>query len=357
MVQPERMEFFSKLPYGAEPADCLAPILIRPVNETGLDKLYRDAQRLSFLSADGQTPLAAGSPDWNAQLRKLGGQLKNALQNLRWKCRPVFLGKAAEMGRSRTLRNWCRVEVERRWFRTVPESLQALDDPEAVRESVQEAGMAVHFLGGGDTSAIEAIEMSAEVCTGPTILYQPFGADLSADERLWLDDFERRLKAPPGHYQRLAGKNDQELVALIDEQITRFRNGASAAQGKAVLALVCDEADLNGVRQLKDDISSRSPFALELPDFLGAPLKAMERLRKWQDYFSRGEVLLFYYGAAERNRLELIWQKAESSRPGAKRGWFLAPPDLAEKLRKQPDALSTIDQVIRFVEGVRSARV
>jgi hypothetical protein len=194
-----------------------------------------------------------------------------------------------------------------------------------------------------------------EVCTGSTILYQPFGTDLSADEQLWLDDFERRLKAAPGHYQRLTGKNDQELLALVDEQITLFREDSGAAQAKVDLALVCDEADLNDVRQLKYDVTRRSLFALEFPDFLGAKLKAMERLRKWQDYLSRGEALLFYDGAAERNRLELIWQKAELTRPGAKRSWFLAQPDLDDKLRKQPGALSTVDQVIRFVEWVQSA--
>src|ERR1035438_5852476 len=53
------------------------------------------------------------------------------------------------------------------------------------------------------TRPLEAIETSVEVCTGSTIIYQPFGVDLSADERLWLDDFERRLKAQPGRYQRL----------------------------------------------------------------------------------------------------------------------------------------------------------
>jgi hypothetical protein len=82
----------------------------------------------------------------------------------------------------------------------------------------------------------------------------------------------------------------------------------------------------------------------------------MERLRKWQDYLGHGEVLLFYHGAGERNRLEPIWQKAESSRPGAKRSWFLAPPDVDDKRRKQPDGLWTVDQVIQFVECGRRAR-
>jgi hypothetical protein len=82
----------------------------------------------------------------------------------------------------------------------------------------------------------------------------------------------------------------------------------------------------------------------------------MERLRKWQDYLCRGEALLFYHGAGERSRLELVWQKAQASRPGAKRSWYLAPPDLDDKRRKEPDALWTVDQVIRFVEYVRSGR-
>ena len=210
-------------PYGAEPADCLAPILIRPVDEAGLDNLYRHAQRLSFLGADGQTPFPVGSPEWTAQLRNIAGQLKNALQNLRRKCRPVFLGAAAETERSQNLRARCRSELEHRCFRTAPESLLALDDSDLVRTSLQEAGLAVHFLGGAAPLALEAIETSVEVCVGSTILYQPFGADLSADEQLWLDDFERRLKVPSGRYQRLTGKNDQELLALLDEQIMRFR--------------------------------------------------------------------------------------------------------------------------------------
>src|ERR1017187_8970578 len=64
----ERREFFSKLPYGAEPADCLAPVQIRPVDQSGLVKLYKDAQKLSFLGPDGQTAFAVGSRGWKAQL-------------------------------------------------------------------------------------------------------------------------------------------------------------------------------------------------------------------------------------------------------------------------------------------------
>src|SRR5215467_5677413 len=63
----ERTEFFSRLPHGAEPAECLSPVVVRPIEDSGLDALYRNAQHTSFLSDDGQTPLPAGSPEWTAR--------------------------------------------------------------------------------------------------------------------------------------------------------------------------------------------------------------------------------------------------------------------------------------------------
>src|SRR6267142_3102318 len=219
----ERPDFFSKLPYGAEPAGCLAPIQIRPIDESGLDKHYRDAQRLSFLSDDGQTPIATGSPAWTSRLREFAGQIRNALQRLRQKSRPVFLGKAPETDRAQNLRTWLRMEVERGYFRIIPEYLQSLDDPEVLRVGLGEAALAIHFLGEADDATMGAIETSIVACSGPTILYQPFGTKLTTDEQMWLADFERDLKITSGLYQRLTGKNDQELLSVIDEQLTRFK--------------------------------------------------------------------------------------------------------------------------------------
>jgi len=351
----ERTEFFSKLPHGAEPSGCLSPIEVRPIEEEGLDALYRNAERASFLSSDEQTPLPAGSPEWTARLQKFAAQVKNALQKLRRNCKPVFLGKTAETDRSENLRAWCRTELERRHFRTVPESLPALDDPDGVRANLQEAGLSIHFLGGADATALETIETSIAICAGPTILYQPFGAELIVDEQLWLDDFEHQLQATPGRYQRLAGKNDQELLALIDEQITQVHSEAGAGSPQPELALVCEEADLEAARQLKGDLKSRRPLEVESPDFVGSRLKAMERLRKWHDYLSHGDTLLFYYGAAERSRLDLIWQTAMQHRPKARSNWFLAPPDVEYKRQLFPDALWNLDQVVRFLERPQGA--
>ncbi|HEY2012678.1 MAG TPA: toll/interleukin-1 receptor domain-containing protein [Bryobacteraceae bacterium] len=352
----ERIEFFTQIPHGAVPASCLAPILVRPIEETGLDTLYRRAQRISFLSADEQTPLAPGSPAWTSQLLKFAGQLKNALQKLRRDCKPLFLGKAAQTDRSETLRAWCRDELERRHFRTIPESLPALDDPEGVRASLQEAGLAIHFLGGADPAALEAMEVSVAVCSGPTILYQPFATSLSPDERLWLSEFERGLQPKQGGYQRLAGKNDQELLAVVDEQIAWVGAEAPTPASREQLAVVCEEADLASVRQFGEDIRNRRPLEIVFPDFLSGCTKAMERLRRWQDYLSHSEALLFYYGLSERERLELIWQTAQQQGREVRHDWFLAPPNLDSKRQEQPSALWNIDQVIGFVERNRGTQ-
>ncbi len=351
----ERTEFQSRLSQGASVADCLAPVLVRPIDETAVDKVYRDAQRLSFLGSDEQSPLAVGSPEWNSQVKKLAIQLKHALQTLRRKCRPVFLGKAPQSEGSDKLRQWCSSEIERRYFRTAPEALLPLDDADQVRANLQEAGLAIHFLGGADPAALDAIETSVAVCSGPTILYQPFGADSPPTERLWLGDFERELRMEPGRYQRLTGKNDQELVAVIDEHIAHVPTPGGADLSRLELALVCEEPDLEDVRQFLQRLGARRPTAAATPEFLAGRPKSMERLRKWLDYLSRADALLFFYGVSDRERLELLWQTAQQCKPDARRHRFVAEPDLEEKRRAHPDALWTIDQVIQFLEGARGA--
>jgi TIR domain len=352
----ERAEFFAKLPSGADPAAYIAPILIRPVEEGGLDTLHRKAQRISFLSADEQTPLPINSHEWRSRVCMFAGQIKGALQKLRRCCKPVFIGKAAERERAQQLRAWCCTELERRHFRTVPESLHILDDVERVSTHLQESGLAIHFLGGTDSAAVEAIEASVSACTGPTILYQSFGTELTPPERLWLADFERHLQTNSGSYQRLAGKNDQELLAVIDEQIGRIRSDAIKPAVHPKLAVVCGESDLESVRQLRDDICTRWHVEIRAPDFLSSDMKSMERVRRWEDYLNRSESLLFYYGATERERLELIWQAAQHHKGNLRGDWFLAPPDLDTKRQRHPDALWNIDQVIHFMEGLQSAQ-
>src|SRR5208283_4861026 len=240
----ERTDFFPQRPNGAAPAGCLALFLVRPIDELGLDALYRNAQRFSFLGADNQTPLAPGSPEWKTQIYKLAGQLKSALERLRQSCKPIFVGEAPEGERLQKLRDWCCKELERRHFRAVPESLLVFQDENGVVANLKDAGLSVHFVGGADEAALNAIETSAQVCTGPTILYQAFGEALTNDEQFWLQEFEHQLPVASGRYQKLQGKNDQELLALIDEQIASHARPVTD-HAQVPLALVCEEPDLN----------------------------------------------------------------------------------------------------------------
>ncbi|MCC6367489.1 MAG: toll/interleukin-1 receptor domain-containing protein [Bryobacterales bacterium] len=346
----ERTEFFGSMPHRAEEVDCLAPVVVRPFEEARLDSLYRKVLRVSFLSADGQTPVAPGSPEWASMYREFARQLRNALEKLRRKCRPIFVSRGPEQ-----LRNWCQAELQRRQFRTTPETLTELNDAERCRVCLQEALLALHFLGGSEPASFETIEASVALCPGPTILYQPFGADLTADERIWLSDFEHDLQSEPGRYQRLAEKCDQELLALIDEQVTRPPGAAAGKDVPPRLALICDAADLNGVRQLQREIQTKGPLEVQLPDFLADRLRAMDRLRKWSDFLVRGDAQIFYYGATDPARLEAIWLKAQQQKPEARRNWYVAPPDVEDKRRSYPEALWNVDQVLSFLERARGA--
>ena len=246
----ERVEFFSELTHGARPAQCLAPIVVRPFNEAGLNSLYRNAQRLSFLGPDGLSPLAVGSQQWRDQIKLLASQLVAALQDLRQSYKPVYVGKLRAPNQVEDLRDFCCKEIERRHFRTVPESLQILDDINGLSAELQKASLAVHFIGGASDVELDAIQASFDTCTGTTLLYKPYGLDLTPDERLWLSDFEKQL--PPGatNYQRIEGKNNQELIALVEEQLAKSRRVSPPPIVQTQLALICDDLDLQSVRQL-----------------------------------------------------------------------------------------------------------
>jgi hypothetical protein len=352
----ERTEFFSQLPLGAEAPNCLAPVLIRPIDETGLDALHRQAQRISFLAGDEQTPLPTSSPEWRHQVRNFAGQLKVALQLLRGRYKPVFVGRSPEIESGERLRTWCRSEIERRHFRTVPESLQVLDEVERLVPELESSGLAIHFLGGANSRAMEAIEISAAVCSGPTLLYQAFSTELTPRERLWLDTFERDLQPTTERYQRLAGKNSQELLSVIDEQFARGPSDTPTTTLRSQVGLVCDKADFEAVRQLQASIREKLNIEVSYPEFVAEQLKAMEWVRRWQDYLSRSEALLFYYGAAEFERLNLIWQTAHEHHRSIRSNWFLAPPDLDTKRLKVPDGLWEIEHVGHLTDLSKAAQ-
>jgi hypothetical protein len=344
----ESAEFFSKLPHGAADQDCLAPILIRPVKKEQLSRRFRDAQWFSFLLDDGQTRLAPGSARWGKRVETLAEQVRDVLERLRLKCKPIFLGKACS-GRAQAIRAELCEEIEHRNVRTSPEYLQTLDDGDLVREHLQEAVLAVHFLGDADLLSLKAMETSAEVCAGSTVLYQPFGAELTDDERIWLEAFERQLPATPGGYQRLHRKNGQDLLFLIDEQIAMPAAATPIKLSERQLALVCEELDVEGVRQLSRAIRGRSEMEIGLPDFFGSSLKATELLHKWHALLRSARALLFYHGKEERQRLERIWAVAGELNGHAIRQWFLGEPGVDSKRIEYPQDLWEIDQILSLI--------
>jgi hypothetical protein len=211
----ERTEFFSKNPCGAEPATRLAPVLVLPIDPRGMDKLYCNAQPFSFLRTNGQEPLIPGSIEWNMRLLEFAQQLKNALQWLRRNGKPIFLGKAAAIEGSQNFRALFCTELERRYFRIVPEAPSALDEPDEVGANLQKAALAIHFLGASDAATRESIEASIAVRL-PTILYQRFGSSLTPAERSWLDDFERKLEpSARNHYHLIRNGKDHDLLTLV----------------------------------------------------------------------------------------------------------------------------------------------
>lgn len=350
----EREEFSTKLPFGAEMIECVVPILAFPVDEqTDLDELLRQANRpdcANFVSEDKLTPWPALSPEWAKKVKQFAGQLKVKLENLRLKCKPVFVGKAPDS--AGPLRSLCCKELNDRKLRTTPYAWTGFRDPQRVTAELASAGLAVHFLGGADHAALEAIQHSIRLCAGPTILFEPYGAALRPHEQGWLEMFEQDvqdLRLDPGRYYRLAGKTVQELIALIDEQITSPPSRAAEPSPTAPLSLVCEKSDLESARRLTAEIRAACTVESQIPEFLSAGLTAIERLRRWEEYLNSSGVQLFFHGAAERKHLLRWWQVAEIQRPTARRHWYLAPPDLAAKLESQPDGLSTAEQVGRLL--------
>jgi hypothetical protein len=272
-------------------------------------------------------------------VKKFAFEVMQALQHLRGKCKPVFLGRA--LSGHDELRSLCAIELQKRHFRVGPEALYVLDDEGALRRDLRQAALSVHFIGGADASALQAIEIAAEVCAGATILYQPFGSETTDEERIWLADFERspELKAA-GKYQRIEGKTEQELIAVLEQEITRIRPPASGSAEQAAVAVICDQPDLELARMLWREIQERDRLAVSYPAFLETRSTSMQRMRSWKDLVKTCQALLVCWGQThDPTLLESICQLAASASPDAPHEWYLTGPELDQKLQKFPGAI------------------
>ena len=333
----EKAAFLKGLPYEAAPGECLAPIVVRPIEERLLGDALRNAQRVSFLQPGKQEPWLAGSTHCTALTKQFAGDIKLALEQLRRKCRPVFLGRSLKGFEE--VRGLCTTELQKNNFRAGPDSLDVLSDERLLLRDLQEAALSVHFIGGADDSALRAAEIATEVCPGVVVLYRPLGAVLAKDEKVWLAELERNLKPTRrGKYQRLEEKHEPELLSVLLEEITRMRPPA-VAPPQADVAVICDEPDLVLARLLRQEIQQRDRLSVVYPDFLETPTSAIQRKRKWTELV-KSKALLFCWGEArDTSLLESVLALATDDAEQSTLGWYLAQPDVNEKQRKYPDAI------------------
>lgn len=343
----ERIAFFKKLPAGATQAECFAPVLIRPIDDRALTEQFRSEQSVSFLQPGHSEPWPAKSREWTSRLKKFAEQMKIVLQELRQKCKPVFLGRALPGDKS-GVRDLCAMELQKRHFSAGPAELPALDDEVKLTTALKQAVLSVHFIGGANESALRAVEIAAEVCPGATVLYRPYGAKISEDENLWLIEFEKDLKPTTSKYHRLEGKSEQELLLVLEQEITRVQPPAKAAL-EAALGLICEELDLDLARTLRGEIQERDRLKVAYPDFLETKGTAMERRRKWTELLNSSQALLFCWGKAEQTkRLESLYELAARAKPADRVEWYLSQPNLSEKQQKFPQAICQASDEVRY---------
>lgn len=152
-------------------------------------------------------------------------------------------------------------------FRVTPDSTVLLDDRAASQKALAEAACAVHFLGDASDAALQAVEDSIESCTGPTVIFQRFGATLTAIEELFLKDLA------PGRYPHRPGSRETELKKFLEELLARAAGESSAVP--ASLALVCEPAAFPWVERLRAE-----GISVDYPRFL------LEKL--WRHASSQG---------------------------------------------------------------------
>ena len=175
----------------------LIPILFNHTDEGGLRQFPQFASDL--LRGSLCTPSAShepGSAAWNDLLETLANQIEDHLRDARRKHGAVYVGQAYQAADS--FRSGLIDEL--RGFRCVPE-YAIWGQEKAVKQTLAEAKLAVHFLGGSGAElaeSAEAILWSLEHCPGKTVGYLPPGQQLSKDERQLLeqirDDPERKQK-------------------------------------------------------------------------------------------------------------------------------------------------------------------
>lgn len=332
----ERQQFQQRLPSGLSFAECLAAVLVRPTGP--LPQIVSDAQHKSFVPAGSQKPWPSGSKKFLDTINDLAIGVRNALQKLRSCAGGVFVG--ATLPNDMGLRDRLADYLSQQQFRATPEPAALLEDRTATLKALAEAACAVHFIGGASDSALQSVEDSVRHCQGPTVVFQPFGAILTAAEEYVLNGL------PPDRPLYRPGPIEVELQKLLEELLAKA--GRTTAGTAASLSLVCEPADFPWAEQFRvDDIS------VDYPRFLLEKLTNIDKIRRWRQIVRDSHGLLFYQGQSEESVLDWIRKLADEEKSNAERCWYIAEPGLAEKKQRRPAALTYPAGLPEFLDKVR----
>jgi hypothetical protein len=334
----ERHQFQQRLPRGLSFAECLAAVLVRPTGP--LPQILSDAQHKGFVAEGAQKPWASGSRKFKENIDQLAVGIRNVLRKLRKCAGGVFVG--ATLSSDLHLRERFADYLSGQHFRATPDPLALLDDRAESQKALADAACAVHFIGGASDSALEAIDDSIQHCKGPTVVFQPFGATLTASEELFLSSL------PRDRYPHRPGPNETELKKFLEELLAKA--GKPAERRPAALSLVCEPADFAWAEQFRAE-----GLTVDYPKFLLEKRTTMEQVRSWQRIVRESHGLLFYQGQSGDELLDKIQKLADGEHSNAVRRWYLDEPDLEGKKQKRPAAPAYDAGLAIFLDEVRRA--
>ena len=304
-----------------------------------LPENLRNAQREDFVIPGFQEPWPAGTGKWIEIVNRLAAGIKDALQNLRRRAGAVFVGPT--LSTAMELRANLVDYLSEQHFRATPDPIALLEDRKACQSALTESACAVHFVGGATEDALQSIEDSINSCSGPTIVFQPFGAKLSAAEEQVLADL------PPDRHLHRINANEIELRKFLEELLTTYRQAAVPAV-PASLGLVCDLTDLSWAQAFRAD-----GLSVDYPRFLfDKNLGNLERLRHWKQLV-QSHGLLFYHGQSAETMLDRIRRLAHEEKSQAIQRWYLDQPDVDKKRPTHPDDPVYPEDLEPFLDQVR----
>ena len=337
--ESERLAFYEKLPHGATLAGCLAPVRVRPGDDgphnARVEPLLR-AQTYSFL-ADGHQPHSAGTPQWDRGVDQFALQVATALRQLRLNHKPVYVGRAPRPFSA--LRARVVSHLEEGSFRTT-----------ASTQEIAQSALSLHFMGGSDgeqadQERLDAVSAAA-AAGGSTVIYQPVNCELTPTEGYWRDE-----AALVAHW--IANKNEQELLAILGDELTRLTPDASPQP--ADLALVCDLPDLAQAVRMQREIRADHHLDIRSPEFLQVSTPT-ERLRQWTSLMRQSRGLLFCWGESPQQKLTSLERLACDQNRQAEREWYLFDPGVAQKLSHRPGSPQSVSELAPFLLRLKKTK-